>query len=56
MRLIGPYNEQVAGMKRQHIIANQQCAFPVYYPGNLDFIMTMQMTIKIRQSILLNMD
>ena len=56
MWLVGANNKNITGRKWLHIIARHQRALAADYPGNLYFMMAVQMLIKMRQVIFLHMN
>ena len=54
MRLIGAENIDVTGFETLHTTARDQRAFAFDDPGDLCFIMTMKVVVKMRQNIFLN--
>ena len=56
MRLIGPNDEEVAGLKRVHIVPDDQRALSADDPCHLYLDMTMEVRIEIRELIFLDME
>ena len=53
MRLVGAYYKNIARPETLHIIAGYQRALPFNYPGNLCFVVPVQVLVKMRQYIFL---
>lgn len=51
MRLVGPQPENIAGPESMHIIIRHEGALSLLYPGELHFLMPVQVRIKIGQHI-----